>query len=188
MNARADPVRRPTGGQAVRIGLGVAVPLAIVVLAYGLWWAGDHLLYIGPLDRAAFGWAVVIPVWISTPIVAGFAWRRLTRRGSMVAAVVVGAVVSGVAAVLFWQAVAYPPCAFGATHEPIEWVLPSLFVGVVIGGGLVVSGLLAARLVRRGHPWLAAVLGAGAELGLVFAAILAAGVVLAGPGCQRPPI
>jgi len=77
---------------------------------------------------------------------------------------------------------------FGAVRAPNDWVLPSLFLGVVIGGGLAVSGLLASRLVREGRPWRAAVLGAGTEVVMVFAAILAAGAVLMGPGCQRPPV
>ena len=188
VSVTVEPVGDPAGEPAVRFALGVAAPIAVASLAYALWWISDRLLYVGPIDRAAFGWAVVIPLWVSTPIAAGFVWNRLTRRGSALAAVVVGAVVSGAAAALFWRAVAHPSCEFGATRAPIDWVLPSLLVGVVIGGGLAVSGLLAATLVRRGRPWRAAVLGAGTEVVLVFAAIVSAGVVLIGPGCQRPPL
>ncbi|MBA2373099.1 MAG: hypothetical protein H0V74_02700, partial [Chloroflexi bacterium] len=46
---------------SARVAWGTAVPLALVALAYALWWLSDRLGYIGPLDRAAFGWAVVIP-------------------------------------------------------------------------------------------------------------------------------
>lgn len=183
-----DPVGRPTGGPAVRLGLGVAIPLAIIALTYGLWWISDRLLYIGPLDRAAFGWAVVLPAWLSAPIAAGLAWRRLTSRSTLVAAVVLGVVVSSVAAFLFWQAVAHPDCEFGAVRLPIDFVLPSLFLGMVIGAGPAVGGLIAVPLVRGGHPWRAAVLSAGTELVLVFVAMLAATAVLLGPGCQRPPL
>lgn len=168
--------------------MAVAAPVAVVALTYALWWISDQLLYVGPLDRAAFGWAVVIPVWVSTPVVAGFAWHGLTRRDSRVAALVVGAVISGVTAILYWQAVAYPPCEYGATRAPGDWVLPSIVIGVVVGGGLAVSGLLATSQVRSGHRWRAAILGAGAELGMVFVAILTAGIILIGPGCQRPPL
>jgi hypothetical protein len=90
--------------------------------------------------------------------------------------------------VLFWQSVAYPNCEYGATHTPAEWILPSLVLGAVIGAGLAISALVTAAVVRQGHPWLAVVLGAGSELVLVFAAILTAGILLAGPGCQRPPV
>lgn len=171
-----------------RVAWGTAVPLGLVALAYALWWVSDRLLYIGPLDRAAFGWAVVIPVWLAAPIAAGFAWRGLTARASRLAAVVVGSVIAGVAAVLFWQSVAYPDCAYGATHTPADWVLPSLVLGLVIGGGLAISALLTSRFVHQGRPWRAVVLGAGTETVMVFAAILVAGMMLLGPGCQRPPV
>ena len=171
-----------------RVAWGTAVPLGLVALAYALWWVSDRLLYIGPLDRAAFGWAVVIPVWLAAPIAAGFAWRGLTARASRLAAVVVGSVIAGVAAVLFWQSVAYPDCAYGATHTPADWALPSLVLGLVIGGGLAISALIASKFVRQGRLWTAVVLGAGTEIVMVFGAILVAGMMLLGPGCQRPPV
>lgn len=183
----SDPIDSRSRGLPGRFALGVAVPLALVALAYALWWVSDRLLYIGPLDRAAFGWAVVIPAWLAAPVAAGFAWRGLTSRARSTAAVIVGTVIAGVAAVLFWQSVSYPDCAYGATHTPGDWVLPSLVLGSVIGGGLAVSALIASRFVRQGRLWAAAVLGAGTEIVMVFAAILVAGMMLLGPGCQRPP-
>lgn len=188
MSATIDPIDSRSRGLPGRFALGVAVPLALVALAYALWWISDRLLYIGPLDRAAFGWAVVVPVWLAAPVAAGFAWRGLTSWTRNIAALVVGALVAGVAAVLFWQSVAYPNCEYGATHTPAEWILPSLALGAVIGGGLAISGLVTSAVVRQGRPWLAVVVGAGTEFVMVFAAILVAGMVLLGPGCQRPPV
>jgi hypothetical protein len=165
----------------------VAVPLAICALAYGLWWISDRLIYIGPLDRAAFGWAVVVPVWATAPIAAAFAWRGLSQRGTTLAAVVVGGAIAGVAALLFWLAVAHPDCQFGATRSPIGWVLPSLLVGMVIGAGPSVSGLLAVQVVRDGHPWRAALVGAVVALVMILVAIAASVVILmSGGGCSRP--
>ena len=165
---------------------GVVVPLALVVLAYVLWWLSDRLLYIGPLDRAAFGWSVVIPVWLAAPVVAGFAWSGLTRVGRDVAAALVGTVIGITATVLLWRAIAFPDCEFGAYRTPAEFLVPSLIVGVVIGGGQAGTGLLVSSFVRRGHPWRAAALGAAAGFGLVFVAILVASAVLLGPSCNRP--
>ncbi len=181
-----DTDDRRKDAESIRVALGVAVPFAVVALAYGLWSLSHRLLYIGPLDRAAFGWAVVIPVWVGVPIASAYVWHRLTPRSSRVAAAVVGASVSSVATVLFWQAVAFPECEFGAVRTAIDWIMPALLVGVVIGAGLVVSGLLATTLVRGGHPWRAVAIGAGTELAFVFGAILVTGVVLLSPGCQRP--
>jgi hypothetical protein len=171
-----------------RVAWGTAVPLGLVALAYVLWWLSDRLLYVGPFDRAAFGWAVVIPVWLAAPVAAGFAWRGLRSSTRNIMALVVGALVAGVAAVLFWQSVAYPNCEYGATHTPAEWILPSLVLGAVIGGGLAISALVTSATVRQGRPWLAVVVGAGTEVVMVFAAILVAGMMLLGPGCQRPPV
>jgi hypothetical protein len=177
-----------SNGEAVRFGLGVVVPVAVLAFAYGLWWISDRLLYVGPLDRAAFGWLVVVPVWACAPIAAAFAWRRLSQRGTTVAALVVGCATAVAAAFLFWLAVAHPDCQFGATHSPSEWILPSLIAGTAIGAGPSVSGVLAVTLLRMGRPWRAALLGLAAQLALVFMAILVAGMVLmaGGGGCNRP--
>jgi len=59
---------------------------------------------------------------------------------------------------------------------------------VVAAKSFVGSGLLASRIAREGRLWRAAAVGAGAEVGMVFAAILVAGTMLLGPGCQRPPV
>lgn len=170
--------------------LALAVPLGLAALAYALWWISDRLLYVGPLDRAAFGWIVVMPTWILAPVVSGLAWRRLTPRGGVVAAAIVGLAISGIAAVLFWLSVAYPHCDFGDVHKPGDWILPSLTLGLVIGGGFAVSGLIATRPLREGRPWRAVLLGGGAHVVMVATAIVLGGLilVLSGPGCERPPV
>lgn len=165
---------------------GVAVPLALAGLAYLLWWISDRLLYVGPLDRAAFGWVVVVPVWIAAPVAAGFVWRTLDRRSTRVIAALVGTVIAAAAALLLWQAVASPDCGTGAIRTPQELVLPSLLVGVVVGGGVAWSGTVSAGLARQGRPIAAVVLGAAAEALMVAAVILVAGLTLLGPACQRP--
>jgi hypothetical protein len=185
MNASPKLVERPSGRGFV---LAVVVPLGVVFAAYGLWWISDRLVSIGPLDRATFGWAVVIPVFVAAPVVAGFVWRRLVPRQALLAAGVVAAAIGGAAAILFWAAVAFPDCDFGAVRTPAEWVVPSLVLGAVIGGGLAASGLLASRLARDGRPWRAVIGGIGAEVAMVAAAILVGGLLLLGPGCQRPSI
>jgi hypothetical protein len=182
---RGGPAAGPMSGWFL---VGVAVPLALVVLAYVLWWISDRLLYIGPLDRAAFGWSVVIPIWIAAPVAAGFAWRGLTRTGRDVAAVVVGTVIGIATTVLLWQSIAFPDCQFGPSRTPAELVVPSLIVGFVIGGGQAGTGLLVSSLVRQGRPWRAAALGAAVAFGLVFAAILVASAVLPWQTCNRPTV
>lgn len=166
----------------------VAVPLALAGLAYLLWWISDRLLYVGPLDRAAFGWVVVIPTWIAAPVAAGFVWRTLDRRTTRVIAALVGTVIAAAAALLLWQAVAFPNCGTGTIHTPQEMVLPSLLVGAVVGGGVAWSGLVSARFARQGRPIAAVILGAAAEAFMVAAVILVAALTLLGPACQRPSV
>lgn len=165
------------------MAVGIFLPLVVVALAYALWWVSDHLLYIGPLDRAAFGWAVVIPMWLAAPVVSGFAWGRLTPRSGLRAAALVGIAISGAATALFWWSVAFPDCA--PTRTPAEWVLPSLLIGGAIGGGVAASGLVAAKSARDGRRWLTVLGGAGTEILLVVVTISAVGIMLAGPNCQR---
>jgi len=187
MHLPAEPVGR-SGRSPAGLALAIVIPLAVVATAYLLWSISDRLRSIGPLDKAAFGWSVVIPIWVATPVVAGFLWRSLSPRMSTLAALVVGLAVAAVTTVLLWRAVAFPDCGTGAIHTPEESVGPSLLLGVVIGGGLAVSGLLATGQARRGRPWRALALGAGVELAMVFVAIVVAAVTLLGPSCQRPSV
>jgi hypothetical protein len=165
----------------VRLAVGIAFPLLIASLAYGLLWLSDQLLYIGPLDRAAFGWIVVIPVWTGAPVSAAFAWRPLNRRETAEAAAGFGLVVSAVSSVLFWQSAAFPECA-NPMRSPTEWIIPALLLGLTIGGGLAASGFLGTAIVRSGHPWRAAAISAGTEFGLIFVALVVFVLVSAGAG------
>ena len=114
------------------------------------------------------------------------AWRRLDQRTTLAVAVLVGAVIAAVAAVLLWQAIAFPACETGAIHAPQEMVLPSLLVGAVVGGGVALSGLVSARFARQGRLIAALGLGASAEVLMIAVAILVVGATLLGPSCQRP--
>jgi hypothetical protein len=187
VSVRVEPATDPTRRTGARLLIYVALPLAIVALAYVLWWISDRLLYIGPLDRAAFGWAVVIPVWLAAPVVAGFTWSRLSRWEVRLAAAVLGTTVGAAAAVLFWQAVANPDCEFGPTRTAAQWVGSSVFVGGAIGAGIAASAVLASSFARRGQPWRAVAVGAVTEFAMIFVAILMAASVSSFP-CQRPPL
>lgn len=188
MSAMAEDAGGPSARNPIGFLLAVAVPLALAALVYALWWISDRLLTVGPLDRAAFGWAVVMPTWIVAPVAAGFAWRRLSPRGGILAAALVGLAISGIAAALFWLSVAHPNCSTGDIHTPGDWILPSLALGLAIGVGFAISGLIATSFLREGHRLRAVLLGGGAEVVMVSVAIAMAGVVLvlSGPACQRP--
>ncbi len=98
----------------------------------------------------------------------------------------VGTVIAAAAAVLLWQAVAFPNCGTGAIRTPPEMMLPSLSVGAVIGGGVALSGLVTARFARQGRLIAALVLGAATETLMIAAALAVLTLTLLGPACQRP--
>jgi len=183
-----EPIPAARRSSAVRVWLAVTVPLGLVALAWGLWSISDRLGSIGPLDKAKFGWLVVIPIWVLTPVVAGYAWRRLSHAELRLSATLVGVLVAAFATALMWAAVAHPACEFGAVQTPAELLVSSLVVGFVIGGGLAGSALAALAMLRRARPWAALAVGAGSGFLLVFLAILAATPFFLGPACQRPPI
>lgn len=178
----------PAGRSRAPLVVGAALPLAVAGLAYLLWWISDRLLYVGPFDRAAFGWIVVSPTWIAVPVAAGFAWRVLDQRTTRAVAVFVGTVIAAVAGLLLWQSVAFPACETGAIHAAQEMILPSLLVGVVLGGGMAVSGLVSRQSARGGRFISAVVLGAACGAFATVAAIMVAAALLLGPVCQRPSI
>lgn len=188
MSSIDDPSSAVTRGHAISLGLGVVVPLAVIALAWALFTVSDRLLYIGPLDRARFGWGVVIPIWMGAPVVAGFLWRDLTVSRAAVAAMVVGATVTLFAAVLLWQGVSSPQedCE-NVIRQPIDYLAPSIVVGLVIGAGVAANGLFTRSILLRGRRWRAVLFGAGIAFALVFGAILVASwVQLWAFSCGRP--
>ena len=179
---------QPRRAAWARVVIAAAAPLAAVALAYLLWWISDRLVVIGPLDRAAFGWLVVVPVWALTPTIAAYAWRALEGEETSLVAAAVGLVIAALAALLFWLAAAFLDCEFGAVRTPAEWILPSVIVGLVIGGGFAATCLLTVAVARRGRWWSALLVGAGSALALVFLAILVAAPFVMSGGCQRPAV
>jgi hypothetical protein len=154
-----DPTALPVGSREVlRLAIGVAAPLGVISLAFALWKLSVHQVSI---DRAAVGWLVVVPLWSTAPAVAGFAWGRLGSRSRMTAAIIVGALITAVAAGLLWLPEANINCQYGPVRTAAEYVLPSLFVGLVIGAGVSAGGLLAAHVASQRQRWLAALAGWG---------------------------
>ena len=168
--------------------IGVVAPLAFAGLAYALFLLSDRLGGIGPLDRAAFGWSITMPLWVAAPVIGGFTWARLPRLEALLVAMIAGVLAGGVAAVLLWQSIAFPDCAYGVAYTPAERVPPALFFGAMIGGGMALSGLATAGLARQRRRFLAVIAGVAAEVAAFFATIVVVGTMLAGPSCQRPSV
>jgi hypothetical protein len=170
-----------------RVVVGIAVPLLVAAAAFALWWLSDRLLYIGPLDRATFGWVVVVPVWLAVPLASAAGWRGLDPRARSIVAPAVG-VLAGVATALFlWQAVASPNCQYGAIRGPDSWIGPALVIGAVVGGGLAWSSTLASNQLAAGHHVRAVMVGLSTQAAMMFVAILVfTAFALTTAQCQRP--
>jgi hypothetical protein len=169
----------------VRRLLAVAAPLIVVGIAAVLWLISDRLLFVGPLDRATFGWSVVIPLWAAAPLAAGFGWQYLPSRARRLAAVVCGLVVGAPLAFVMWQGTAFPACQFGSARGPANLLLPAIIVGVAVGGGLGLNTLAASAQVRAGHRWQALIFGGVAQLAVILVAFGLTFQMFFGI-CQRP--
>ena len=161
----------------------------MLAVAYALWAISDRLLQIGPLDRAAFGWIVVAPVALLAPEVAGLAWARLSVESRVFAALVVGATIAIVSAVLRAIATKQVGCA-----PVVHWTdtLPmTLAIGVVIGLGPALGSLVAASVASgsRGIQRVVATVAAGAIIGLVglFVALMTFAMFFPGVSCAPVP-
>jgi len=165
--------RRQRSGVAELL-LAVLLPLGILALAYALWAISDRLLYIGPLDRAAFGWIVVMPVSWVAPGITGLVWSGMSTGRRSLAAILLWGIVAAVAGILVANGIDWVDC------QPVtSWtdVLPgSLAVGAVIGAGPALGGWFAMAAAGRASGawrWIAAIATGGivAVVGL-FAAIM----------------
>ena len=169
---------------------GVLVPAAVATVAYVLWRISDALLTIGPLDRAQFGWVVVVPVWLLTPVVAAFMWGRLTPAHAMQAAIWLNLLVAAIAAWLLWRSIVDggQGCEFGPAVSPETRAVQSIWIGLVIGLDPALAGLIGRRFAIRGAVWrtIATAIGVGFAL-LWVAVLLGAAIASSSIGCNRPP-
>ena len=163
--------------------LAVLAPLLVVALAYGLALLSNVLLSIGPLDRATFGWAVVVPTWAAAPIVAGIAWRARERRGDL--ALASGVILAAIVAISIGMDVVSADCTFGPSQTPIQWWFQSILLGGAVGGGFAFNLYVAAGRVQADHPWQALVVGAIGQVAVLLIGFMLSLTLFFGI-CQRP--
>ena len=160
-------------------------PVIVVAVAFVLWLVSDRLLYIGPLDRATFGWLVVVPLWASAPTFAGFSWRGFPPGARRRWAIAGGLAIGGTAATLLWQSATAPAIGCTPTRTALELILPALAVGAVVGGGFVIGCLAGSREIAAGHVGRGAIYGAVIQLLVIPAASMLVFTLFFGM-CQRP--
>ena len=124
----------------------ITVPLALIAAAFFLWWLSNQLVVIGPLDRATFGWLVLVPMLASVPIIGGIFLAQTPLRAHWPVATLVGAVAGFAVAFLFYQSVSMPDCEFGAIRTDAEWLPNAVGFGLAVGAPLSVGLVSVARL------------------------------------------
>ncbi len=159
----------------------------IIATAFVLWLVSDRLIWIGPLDRAAFGWAIVIPLWWMAPIVGGLLAADLDRGGQRIAATALFFVLAVGATIALLGETAFPDCEFGTHGEPLTYALRVPMVGALIGVGPPAVLLASAVARRRGGRVRAVAAGLAVGVVVTFATIVAAVSILSAPVCNRPP-
>jgi hypothetical protein len=163
--------------------LAIVAPLLVLGAAWVQWTVSNRAMWVGPMDRAFFGWAVVVPLFLVTAPVAAVAWRRLQPRPRTFAALTLGGAVVLTCAVLLARDIGSAACPTEPLRTTVDGVVAGLLVGLVGGSGLATAGIVGARTesLRRGI-FIAAVIGVGAVLawGVAF------GIAISFPGCARP--
>ena len=170
-----------------------APPVLVLGAAYLIWWVADQpwivgqIETMGPLERAQFTGFVVLPIWLLGPVAGGFAWSRLSDGVATRAAVLTGGVVAAIASSLVWGSVAFPSCTYGPTGNPESLVVPSLVVGLALGGLIGAAARITRSEIRAGRPRAAIVLGIAASIAASVVTLMIGLVVLGGQHCNRPP-
>jgi hypothetical protein len=168
-----------------RLAPAIVVPLALAAVAYAAWAISDRLIAIGPLDRAAFGWLVVAPVWIASPGSTGLVWARLTTADRRLAAAVIAVSLTVAVGVFLSASITQLGCTPVAGLEDL---LPSLIVGAIFGVGAVAGALVAVSTANAvAGPWkpIAAILAGGSVfvVSTIASFVAAAQFVVIGVSC-----
>jgi hypothetical protein len=172
-----------TNGTAPRLIWPAFVAPVIVASALILLALSTALIYVGPVDRATFGWLVPIPMLLLAPGAAGIAARWSGERTAVVAIAVVAVALGLVLTGTLVATVDRLGC------EPVDdklrilgYVAPS---GLVFGAGFAAAALLALRLRRQ--PIVAVVVAIATTLGAWLLTVLVGGLIFQGVSCAYVP-
>lgn len=155
----------------------------LVVTATVLLAISNAMVYVGPFDRATFGWLVPIPMLLVAPGIAGLAARWSGYRPAALAIGLVGVCLGLLLTGLLVATVDRLGCEPAADKvRVLGYVAPA---GLLFGAAFAFAGLVALRL--RARPVVAVILGAVSLLGGWFLTIIAGGLLFQGVSCAYVP-
>jgi hypothetical protein len=142
----------------------VAIPFGILVLAFGVLFLAGQAGSLGPLDFARYQW-LILALWISAPVVGGFASRVLDNRQLTSGATVLGLVLGVFVAAFFLTAAGTASsCRDAGNGHALGYALGCAGVGAIVGIGIGASELVTALLARRGWLLVPLLVGGGISL------------------------
>jgi hypothetical protein len=157
-----------------------------VLFAIGvvLGFASNALIWVGPIDRATFGWAIVVPMCLVAPVVSGLASRRAGDGPALLAALVAAALIG----LFFAGSLAASVTQLGCDPNPDHALVlgHAVPVGLGVGVAYVGSAWVVVRLRDRLALAIGAGLGAAVVGGVVSLFIFA--TQFAASSCAPPPI
>lgn len=120
----------------------LAVAPLLLVAAFAANQIGEGLVAAGQVDRAAFGWFVVVPLVLLSPGAAALVWQATGRRhlaGLLITgmSLAIGLVVEVVLALT----VRWVGCA--PVHDPLDVVGPALPIALAAAAAFGLSGIAA---------------------------------------------
>lgn len=155
----------------------------LLVLGLLLLKVSDILLMIGPLDRAAFGWSVPIPMIVLAPGAVGAAAHWSGPAPARRTATITGALL-GIAVGVAWFA---STTQVGCNQHPdtAAALAASLPVPLVLGLGWAGAGRFSIRFAER--PIVAIVAGVAAAIVAALLALLTVAAIFPGLSCAYVP-
>ncbi len=161
----------------------VLIAPLLVVGGIALLKVSDALLYIGPFDRASFGWAVPIPMILVAPAVAGLAarWSGERPARNALAALAIGVGLYLVISITVTvNQIGCNPVSDRASV--LAYVAP---IGLVAGLGFFLSGWVALR--RRERPVTAFFVGTTVAIAAGVATLMTFAAEFQGVTCRPVP-
>jgi hypothetical protein len=119
-----------------------------------------RLIWIGPIDRATFGWAVVVPMCLLAPVLSGLAARRVGERVALLASLLAATFI----AVFFAWSLAANVTQIGCDRNPDAALVIGHAVPVGLAVGLTFAAAAWATLRLRGQLPLAIAVGLGTAI------------------------
>ena len=166
-----------------RIGWRLVVGPALLFVGLALLKLSDIVVFIGPLDRAQFGWSVPLPMMLLAPGVIGASARSAGVSAARKVATITGAAFGLVLGIAWFASATQVGC--DPSPGLSTRLAASLPIPLVLGVGWAIAGRSAARYANR--PAVAVAVGVVIAIAAGIAMLLTWAAVFPGVSCRYVP-